>query len=63
MDEFVNNNNWQTPSPGFPTNMEITSPVSTDEHEISDMEPTEGRAKGKVADDEGSKKYSPQETL
>ena len=62
MDEFVNNNNWHvspspdaTPSPGLPTNMEITSPVSTDEYEISDMEPAEGRGKGKgkVADEEG----------
>ena len=70
MDEFVNNNNWHvspspdaTPSPGLPTNMEITSPVSTDEYEISDMEPAEGRGKGKVADEEGPKKYSPQETM
>ncbi|XP_042032390.1 glutathione S-transferase T3-like [Salvia splendens] len=72
MDDFINANNWHvppspdpnaTPSPGLATNMEITSPVSTDEYEISDMEPAEGRSKGKVADEEGPKKYSPQETL
>ncbi|XP_041994217.1 glutathione S-transferase T3-like [Salvia splendens] len=64
MNEFVNGNNWYvpptpnpdaTPIPGVATNMEITSPV--------DMEPAKGRGKGKVADDEGPKKYSPQETL
>ncbi|XP_042003627.1 glutathione S-transferase T3-like [Salvia splendens] len=72
MNDFVNANNWYvppspgpnaTPSSGLPTNMEITSPVSTDEYEISDIEPAVGRGKGKVADDEGPKNYSPQETL
>ncbi|XP_042046305.1 uncharacterized protein LOC121792426 [Salvia splendens] len=69
MDEFVNANHWYVPpSSGpnatpTPTNMEITSPVSTDEYKISDMEPAVGKGKGKVADDEGPKKYSPQETL
>ena len=43
--------------------MEVTSPVSIDEYEISDMEPTEGRGKGKVVDEEGPKKYSPHETM
>ncbi|XP_042056470.1 glutathione S-transferase T3-like [Salvia splendens] len=69
MDEFVNaNNGYVPPSPGpnatpTPTNMEITSPVSTDEYEISDMEPAVRKGKAKVADDERPKKYSPQETL
>ncbi|XP_042051331.1 glutathione S-transferase T3-like [Salvia splendens] len=72
MNEFVNANNWYvpasppsqlTPSPGVGSNIDITSPVSTDEYVISDMEPAVGRGKGKVADDEGPKKYSPQETL
>ena len=68
MEDFVNSNNWQlppmpdpnaTPSPEMPTNMELESPVSTDEYEISDMEPAQGRGKGKVVDEEGPKKYSP----
>ncbi|XP_042021081.1 glutathione S-transferase T3-like [Salvia splendens] len=72
MNEFVNANNWYlppsppshtTPSPGVASNIDITSSVSTDEYEISDMEPAEGRGKGKVADDDGPKKCSPHETL
>ncbi|XP_047962028.1 uncharacterized protein LOC125206851 [Salvia hispanica] len=74
MDDFVNSQNWQlpptpdpnaTPSPGLPTNMDMESPVSTDEYEINDMEPAQGRGKGKgkVADEDGPKKYSPQETM
>ena len=47
MGDFVNAHNWQvpptpdpnaTPSPGLPTNMNMESPVSIDEYEISDME-------------------------
>ncbi|XP_042005980.1 uncharacterized protein LOC121754733 [Salvia splendens] len=54
MDDFVNSNNWHvppipdpnaTPSPGLPTNMEITSSVSTDEYDIYDIEPAEGRGR------------------
>ncbi|XP_042006020.1 uncharacterized protein LOC121754779 [Salvia splendens] len=72
MDDFVNANNWHvpptpdpnaTPSLGLPTNMEITSLVNTNEYNISDMESAERRGKGKVADKEGPKKYSPQETM
>ena len=72
MDDFVNSQNWQvpptpdpdaTPSPGLPTNVDMESPVSTDEYDISDMEPAPRRGKGKVADEDGPKKYSPQETM
>ncbi|XP_047948853.1 uncharacterized protein LOC125194649 [Salvia hispanica] len=72
MDDFVNSQNWQvpptpdpdaTPSPGPPTNVDMESPVSTDEYDISDMEPAPRRGKGKVADEDGPKKYSPQETM
>ena len=43
--------------------MELSSSVSTDEFDISDMEPVAGRGKAAVVDDEEPKKYSPEETL
>ncbi|XP_042018973.1 glutathione S-transferase T3-like [Salvia splendens] len=72
MDEFVNANNLYmpasppsqpTPSPGVGSNIDVTSPVNTDEFEISEMEPAQGQGKGKVGEDDGPKKYSPQETM
>ena len=43
--------------------MDLPSPVSTDGYDISDMEPAQGRGKAAAADDEGPKKYRPEETL
>ena len=75
MNEFVNANNWYllasphgnvAPSPRVASTtgpMDLSSPVSTDEFDIIDMEPVAGRGKVVVVDDEGPKKYSPEETL
>ncbi|XP_042023026.1 glutathione S-transferase T3-like [Salvia splendens] len=72
MEEFVNSNNWyipssqpsQTqPSPGVGSNGDITSPVNTDEFEVSEMEPAQERGKEKVGEEDGPKMYTPPETM